>query len=134
MTNLKVKARMLDRGVIVEKGTQISIAAWRSEVNTLEACFFACVERWVHLYSIPYHLWSVQNFTLIDNTIGEAVALDPASTAFSRLDTARIKIRTRGSKASFDPITVTDDVWKYKVAIYPVVLGENIKFGVDESK
>lgn len=106
------------------------MAAWKSDVNTFEECFFTNVERWVHLYGLSYHLWSVQ----IGNTIGEAVALDPASTDFTRLDATRVKIKTRGSKNSFDPITVIDGVCKYKVAIYPVVLGEVIKLGVDESR
>lgn len=62
------------------------------------------------------------------------MSLDPTSTDFSRHDTARIKINTRWSKVSFYPITITDRVRKYKVAIYPVVLREDIKMGVDESK
>lgn len=62
------------------------------------------------------------------------MALDPAWTDISRLDAARIKIKTTENKFSFDPITITDGICKYKVAIYPVVLGEDIKLGVDESK
>lgn len=76
----------------------------------------------------------MENFTIIGNNIGEAVGLGPASADFSHLDVAQIKVRTRGSKVSFEPITVTDGIRKYRVAIYPVVLGEVIKLGVDESK
>lgn len=88
LSDMKVKARILDRGATMEKGTQISFAAWKSDVITFEECFFTNVERWVRLYGLPYHLWSVQNFTLIGSAIGEAVAVNLASADFSRLDAA----------------------------------------------
>lgn len=53
MRDLKARARKMDRGAIVERGTHISMVAWRSAVNTFEECFFTSVEKWVHLYGLP---------------------------------------------------------------------------------
>lgn len=52
LTDMKAKARMLDRGAIMGKGTQISLAVWTYEVNKFEECFFTKVERWVHLHGL----------------------------------------------------------------------------------
>lgn len=73
------RIRMIDRGDIIVGGTQIAVALWRSEVNTFQEAFFEKEERWIQLFGLPYHLWSTDNFTMIGNYLGGAVAFDNES-------------------------------------------------------
>lgn len=87
----------MDSGSVMEKWVQISMANWRLEVNTFEDIFFGWV---VHLYGLPYPLWSSLNLPRIGNAVGKCVALDPHSINFTRLDAVTNKIRIEKSRLS----------------------------------
>lgn len=96
--------------MMIESGVQVFFGLWRLDVNTFEECFLERTKRWVHVYGLPYHLWSSGNFMLIGNQVGEAVAVDPCSINFTKHDAVRIKVRSEQSLFNFDPIWVFDGV------------------------
>lgn len=53
---------------------------------------------------------------------------------FIRLDAARVKVTTEKSRSTFEPMVALDGLKKYKIAILPMVLEEEVWLGVDQSR
>lgn len=98
-------------------------------MNTFEESFFERVERWVHVYGLPYHLWCNENFASTRNEIGEAVIVDPCSINFTKLDVVRIQVRTEKSAYSFESIWVSGGIKKCRLGMFPFVSADEVKMG-----
>lgn len=85
----------------------------------------------MHVYDVSYHLWSNEYFTKIGNEVGEAIAVDPCSISFTKLDAVRIKVRSEQTIFNFDSVRVSEGVTNYRPAIFPDVFADEVKLGVD---
>lgn len=83
----------MDRGSFVEKGMHSLVHhgfQMLTPLRNLFIYFFQKVERWIHIYGLPFHLWNRDNFEVIGKYLCELVGVDTCTLDFSKLDGARI--------------------------------------------
>lgn len=59
-------------------------------MNTFEDKFSEEEERWVQLFGLPYHLWRMENFTIIGDKLGGVVAMDKSTVNLEKIGGAKI--------------------------------------------
>lgn len=70
------------------KGIFVSVVPWSPSISLKRR--FA----WIRCYGIPLHLWKKQSFSQLLTPIGEVFDLDASTEDRSRLEYARMRIRT----------------------------------------
>ena len=71
------------------ESTIFSIQKWTPEMKTE----FRLI--WIHIWGVPLEIWDTKHFQTLLSTFGEIVDLDEETADRSRLDVARILIRTK---------------------------------------
>lgn len=88
----------------------------------------------MHVYGLPFHLWSRENLKVIGNYLGEIAAVKPHTLDLSKPDGARILVKFSGRIVHFEPVEVTDGVKNYKFVFFPMILENEVNVGVERTK